>query len=284
MSNSSLNKMERTPMIRVDLTWVVNNIQGLNQLMNLTAAHKGDDAWFPLVVAKSSLQGMLVGSVYSGHFRVSREKANKLFSTLDALAKKGEGIDSFEISEYELWDLKNQKTQFETVLFAEMAVLPIYLATPKDAFDLEKLIDSGDKLFPPTMLSTVPETQVDAIEAGKCLAFERNTSCGFHTFRVVEAVLRKYWDAVANGKPRPNIATLGIMSGQLEICNLGDKKVIEALKQMTSLHRNPISHPDVILTSDEACAILGMARSVITHMLQSLQNVPPTTGLVLPSG
>ena len=283
MSNFSANKNERTPMIRVDLTWVVNNIQGLNQLVNLNQNLRGDDAWFPLVAAKTSIQGMLVGSVYSGHFRVSRDKANKLFTTLEELTKKGEGVDSFQISEYEVWDLENQKAQFETVLFSEMTVLPIYLATPKDAFDLEKLIDSGDKLFPPTMISKVPETLVDALEAGKCLAFERNTACGFHTFRVVEAVLRKYWDAVANGKARPKPQTLGMMSGQLETCDLGDKKVNEALKQMSSLHRNPIAHPEVILSSDEACAILGMARSVITHMLQSLQDVPPTTGLALPS-
>jgi hypothetical protein len=280
---NNLNKSGRVPMIRVDLTWVVNNLQGLNQLADLSHISKGGDAWLTLVIAKGSLTGLFVQSIYSGYFRVTRDKANKLFETLDNLAKRGENNSDFQLSEHELWDLNNQKSQFESVLFSEMALLPVYLATPKDAFDLEKLMESGDKLFPPTMLLKVPETQVDAMEAGKCLAFERNTACGFHTFRVVEAVLRKYWDAVAKGKPRPAPATLGTMSGQLEICKLGDDKVTNALKQMTTLHRNPISHPDVILTSDEACAILGMARSVITHMLQSLQEELPTTGVVLPS-
>lgn len=268
-------------MIRVDLIWVVNNIQGLSQLNTLKTSSKGYDAWFPLLIAKNSVQVMLAGSVYSSHFRVSKDKANKLFTTLDDLAKKGAGKDDFQISDYELWDLNHQKTQFETILFSEMALLPIFLATPKDAFDIEKLIDDGGKLFPPGMLLKVPETKSDAMESGKCLAFERNTACGFHIFRVVEAVLRKYWDFVSKGKDRPIPQTLGSMAGQLEICGFGNAKVIEALKQLTKLHRNPLAHPDVILNSDEAVGVLGMARSVITLMLIELPDVAPTTGALV---
>ena len=49
-------------------------------------------------------------------------------------------------------------------------------------------------------------------------------------------------------------------------------------KQMTKLHRNPLIHPEVILTVDEAIGIIGMARSVIGAMLQVLPDEPPTTG------
>ena len=163
------------------------------------------------------------------------------------------------------------------MLLSELATLPIYLITAKQAYDLDKLIDGGTTLFPTGMIAKVPETYADAIEAGRCLAFERNTACGFHAFRVVEAVLRRYWDAAANGKARPDPQTLGTMAGQLEICKLGDAKVIEALKQLTKLHRNPVSHPDVVLTMDEALAIIGMVGSVITHMLPALSDVLPTT-------
>jgi hypothetical protein len=47
---------------------------------------------------------------------------------------------------------------------------------------------------------------------------------------------------------------------------------------MTKLHRNPLIHPEVILTVEEAIGIIGMARSVIAMMLQSLPDVPTTTG------
>ncbi|WP_416193440.1 hypothetical protein [Nitrobacter sp. TKz-YC01] len=57
----------------------------------------------------------------------------------------------------------------------------------------------------------------------------------------------------------------------------GDEKILAALKQMTDLHRNPLIHPEVILTTDESIATLGIARSVITAMLAVLPVQPPTT-------
>jgi hypothetical protein len=46
---------------------------------------------------------------------------------------------------------------------------------------------------------------------------------------------------------------------------------------MTTLHRNPLIHPEDALTLDEALGLLGMARSAITAMLAFLPSVPPTT-------
>ena len=46
----------------------------------------------------------------------------------------------------------------------------------------------------------------------------------------------------------------------------------------TKLHRNPLIHPEVILTVEEAIGIIGMARGVIAMMLQAMPDVPTTTG------
>ena len=37
-------------------------------------------------------------------------------------------------------------------------------------------------------------------------------------------------------------------AAELERQQLGDPKVVEAIKQMTKLHRNPLIHPEVILS------------------------------------
>ena len=95
---------------------------------------------------------------------------------------------------------------------------------------------------------------------------------------MVEAVLRRYWDVVTNGKDRPQIETLGKMAAELSEGKIGDKKVSESLLQLARLHRNPLAHPDVILTADEAVGALGIARSAITPMLAVLPDVLPTTG------
>jgi hypothetical protein len=62
----------------------------------------------------------------------------------------------------------------------------------------------------------------------------------------------------------------------------GEKRIVEAIKQMTKLHRNPLIHPEVILTSEEAIGIIGMARSVIGAMLATLPDAPGTTGAPKP--
>jgi hypothetical protein len=179
-------------MQRVSLSWVVENLRGLNELSNLDPSHKGANAWVSLYITRTSLSGMLQESVYSRHFKVSKDKANILLATLDRLIPANPVPDDFQVQEADIWTLKNQKSQLEIVLLSEMATLPVYLITPKEAYDLEKLIDDGLSLFPPAMLGKAPETYWDAQEAGRCLAFERNTACGFHAFRVVEAVLRRY--------------------------------------------------------------------------------------------
>ena len=127
------------------------------------------------------------------------------------------------------------------------------------------------------MLAKVPEAEKDAKEAGKALAFELGTACGFHTFRVVECVLRRYWDFVSQNKKRPVPQTLGLFATQLQQCSLGEERVWDCLRNMAKLHRNPIIHPEVILSFQEAIGILGIARSAIGVMLDSLPDAPGVT-------
>ena len=174
--------------------------------------------------------------------------------------------------------LKSAKATFKTVFMADLGILPIYLVAMKGTYDINLLIDAGISLFPPSIMAKAPEVEKDAAEVGRAPAYELPTACGFHTFRVMEAVVRRYWDQVSEGTARPRLQTLGSFAAEMEKQKLGDDKVIEAIKQMTKLHRNPLIHPEVILSVEEAIGIIGMARSVIGPMLQVLPDAPTTTG------
>lgn len=266
-------------MKRISLPWIIEAFMAIENLDKIQIGQKLKSVHYSLFNAQQQLDAVYMDSVYGASLRSSREHAQKVRNTIeDILSKDDEGA----LVDLQIWTLRNAIEQFKTVFMAEVSIFPAFLVTQKGANDTLLLIQDGVRLFPENLLAKAPETKFDADEVGKALAFELSTACGFHAFRVVEAVLRRYWDAVAKGKPRPEPQTLGTMSGQLDICKLGDEKVIESLKQLTKLHRNPISHPDVILTLDEAVAILGMGRSVITHMLAALTDVPPTTGAVTP--
>lgn len=256
---------------------MVEVIRAVDKIDTIKKGDKLSDHIYVLYDAQRRLEDAFTQSVYRPFLRVSREKAGDLAAILEKLTQKAADGDS-DIDDLEFWILTDGKNKFETIFIAEISTLPAYLVLPKENYDIDALIDAGFGLFPPSMLKKVPETFEDAQEVGRCLAFERYTACGFHTFRVVESVVRRYWDQESSGKKRPHPETLGNIAGQLECCRFGSEKVFEALKQMSKLHRNPIAHPEVILTSDEAGGAIGMARSVIAAMLISLPEVPPTTG------
>lgn len=261
-------------MIRISIPWIVQVTQALDGLTDVTANSKISDCWFLLFNAKNNIES-LNSSVYNQHIKVSRDKAIELLGILDRLLNSGQ--DQI-VTDFDAWALKNEKNLFSQILFAELGTMPAYLVSRKEGYDVEVLVEYGIRLFPPTLLLKVPEAEQDALQAGKALAFEVATGCGFHVFRVTESVLRRYWDTVSGNEPRPNLQTLGSFVGEMEKRKIGDTKVIESIKQMARLHRNPIIHPEVILTVEEAIGIIGIARSIIGVMLTVLPDVPLTTG------
>jgi hypothetical protein len=269
--------------LRVSLTWVFEQLEAISGLDVLTTDSKGLDAWLKITSAKDCLRSMMAGSVYAPFLKVSFKRASALFDVLESHVPETENVnEDLALTDYDVWNINNHREQFESVFRAELATVPIFLITHKGPFDVDRLIENGTELFPSNLLSKVPEAEIEALEIGKCLAFERSTACGFHTFRLLEAALRRYWDAVTNGQPRPDNQTLGVMTSQLFDKQLGDTKVLEALKQITKLHRNPIAHPEVVLSLEEARAIIGMSHSVLAHMLMVLPDVPQTTSIAIP--
>jgi hypothetical protein len=218
-------------------------------LDKVTAGHTLLQDWLYLYQAQNQLQTVFTNSPYSTHLRISRDLAGELHkSTSDMI---GDGSDNDRvIADHEIWLLKFRRDAFKPVFISEISTLPSFLVMEKEGYDINLLIDDGKKLFPATLLSKAPEAVRDAMEVGKAIAFELPTAAGFHIFRVVEAVLKRYWDHVSSKKDRPKLETIGTYAAVLEDSKFGDQKVWESLKQLGKLHRNPLVHPEVILESD----------------------------------
>jgi hypothetical protein len=270
-------KCSKHPMMRISIPWLFDIMESLDGLDKVEADHTVLDEFVALYGVQSAIERAYGQSVYVHYLRASRQSADHLYTAIRGLLDAPDWAEK-KLSIYEVQGIKFQKDRLKTVLLADMSALPSYLVTPKGNFDVIFLIDAGINLFPPSLEAKAPETKDDAKEVGRSLAFELATACGFHTFRVTESVVRRYWDQVSSGAERPKLQTLGSFAGQMEEKKIGDAKVVESIKQMTKLHRNPLIHPEVILTPEEAIGIIGMARSVIASMLQVLPDVPPTTG------
>ena len=176
-----------------------------------------------------------------------------------------------------LREIKLRYELYRNVLQGAFSAMGSYQVTRKGSHEVYALLYEGESLYPSDMREKVPEAIFDAQEAGKCLAYDAATACGFHAFRVTESVVRRYWSFSTSGDAHPKVRSLGVYIAAFMRRGVGDAKVIAALKQMNELHRNPLIHPEAALTPDEALNIVGLSRSAVAAMLVHLPKIPQTT-------
>lgn len=262
-------------MIRISLPYIFNLASELEPLADLQAETPYLDALSVIYTAKQAIEGLYTSSVFSDTLRSSRPYADRLFKPLnDAIS--AENIDR-NMNWSEVYAITHAYTQFKIALLAELEIVTAYFVTQKGGYDTVSLLDHATQLFPGDLGPKAPEALFDVAEAAKCLAFERPTACGFHLFRATESILRRYYSEVTGGKAEPKVRSIGVYLNALKQCGNGDPKIIAALKQMVDLHRNPLIHPDAVLSPDEALSIHGIARSAIGAMLAQLPESPLTT-------
>ena len=139
--------------------------------------------------------------------------------------------------------------------------------TPKAGFDTEALLFVATLIWPPGLLAKVPDVSDDVSELGKCLSFELGTAAAFHTFRILETVLQRYWKAITKDAAPKNKA-IGPYLQAMEKKKVGDQYVRSSLQQVKDLHRNPLIHPGANISLEEAIDTLGIVRSVVSTMLK----------------
>jgi hypothetical protein len=274
----------RSPVIRIALPYLFSLSDELDRLERLPdLPEKYRDVWFPLFMAESAIYSLTANSLYAPYLRSSQSLGQQLVEAIRAVNPAGGGngpspdaMDS-DVPPHKIYTVKHLYSQYKIALLAELGALNVYFVTQKGGFDTYTLLTAGERLFPTELAAKVPEAMVDAREAAKALAFELPTACGFHTFRVIESVLRKYYAHVTGGAAQPKVRNVGVYLNALKQAGKGDPKLLAALKQTSDLHRNPLIHPDVVLSPEEAVATLGMAHSIITAMIAVLPNQPLTT-------
>lgn len=164
-----------------------------------------------------------------------------------------------------------------------MQPISVFLVTPKKGLDTGQMIVDGSVAFPTDLPTKVPTAIPDAQQAMRCIVFELPTAAGFHLHRANESVLRRYWDAVTSGAPRPDDRNMGTYLRKLDELGAGDKVVKTALRDLKDQHRNPLIHPEHSLdTVDEAFALFC---GVFNAMEGMLKVIPvPSVGPPAPPG
>ena len=204
----------------------------------------------------------------------SRELGNILLKSLSEL-----DVTDWEkpMESSEVFRISSGYVQYKVALLAELGVAPSFFVSSKAPYDTMMLLDEGETILPAELASKAPEAIFDTREAAKCLAYEAPTAAGFHIMRAAESVVRRYYANVSNGKSPPKVRNLMVYIRTMESAKIGDQKILSALTQISNLHRNPLMHPEDVLTVGEAMALVGIVRSAVSAMLSVLPDVPQTT-------
>ena len=99
-------------------------------------------------------------------------------------------------------------------------------------------------------------------------ALKLPTSAGFNLLRSVEGAIHQYYDVVSKGAARPSIRNMGNYIAALEKVSGVDDKMLEVLRSIKNLRRNPVMHPGDFLELDDALITFDVAKSAISTMTQ----------------
>jgi hypothetical protein len=221
--------------------------------------------------ARTSLDSFLDGSEIFP-FSVSLESARRLRDKIETLMTDGTDDSERLVTASEASRLSKLTKEFETVASAEVSSFNTYQIMRKLAYDTRTLIEEGEALLPKKVQDEIPaEAVVDLKEAAKCMAFEVNTACAFHTIRATEAVLRVYYRTVVGTTPKVKDRNWGTYIRLLKAKG-ADPRITGFLDHIREAYRNPITHPEQVVDASEAQVLLGVCVSAIIQMVRAIRS------------
>lgn len=257
-------------MLRVNQFTFYQLSSALRPLTELQESVKLKDFHYKLLTANNWLDFLLRNSLVP--IVVSRSACTSLRDAIRALLTPKEGEESLdlerELAWYEAYTVTNALSTFETVFSAELQTLDTYFVMQKLAYTTHDLIENGEKVFPPVIITQLPADVIEDVrQAGRCIAFELHTAAGYHIMRAAEKTLRIYY-AFIMGKPTKK--NWGPCVNELENSKKANPKILGVFDQIRDIHRNPIMHPDIFLEQSEALTLFDIAKSAITVMIDEM--------------
>jgi hypothetical protein len=164
-------------------------------------------------------------------------------------------------------------SKFETILAAELNNSDTYWISPKGTHKTSMLLKSAHSMLPGAIAEHVPGAAMDFDEAGRCWLLDAYTAAGFHLMRATDSVMRAYYRAAIGIEPKMKFRNWGAYIKEFRKCAVADQKIIDFLAQVKENYRNPILHPELNLTADDAQILFGVSVSAISMMVRGIQEL-----------
>lgn len=173
----------------------------------------------------------------------------------------------------DLGDISTLKTFLDSFSISfqdELDRLSMFMVTPKGNLDIHRLVNGASSGYPKSVLELIDIFITDEIKfAGKCLAFELPTSCGFHILRAVETAMKGYLHAATGALPPMVNRNWGEYISRLTAA-AAHSDVIDVLRVLKT-KRNPLMHPTDNLDIDQAISLLCLCQSAIEVLVVDIR-------------
>ena len=253
----------------------------VTQLRDIQIGDPPERAFNILVVARLALHMFTENAENQTMLPNAVDRARTLTAIVSDTVPKLLGVVGAAVSRGIVDELKQQLSAFETSLDDDLRRLPTYYVEKIGAYSSDDLISAASNVFAPAVQHEMPPQAIDDFnQAGKCLAFDAATACGFHVFRATDAMLRKYcehFDAIPKGNGRDwgtfirELRDVLADSGAARKPNI---RTVELIDSIRAQDRNPLVHPELNLDSDGAVLMFDLCKNAISLMAMDIRNTP----------
>lgn len=202
----------------------------------------------------------------------SRDTAFQLAEVIDRIVTRVIGyIPNAQFARIEVDSVESQLAHFESMLVKELGDLPVFAVGRCGNLSVHDLVNSSSSGYSSKVTSLLDDFVKQEIdEAGRCLAFNRPTACGFHIFRAVEICLKAYVLAATGALPKLGKRNWGEYIAQLT--GAGATSDLVDLLRILKTKRNPLMHPQDSLDTDDAIGIFCICESAIGVIVSDIKS------------
>lgn len=280
--------LKGVPMQRVNEYQLYELATHIHPLTSVTADMKYSEVWFQWFQAREAIQTLFRQRA----LEVCYQAANELYLAIDNIVPRDweKAIQKLP-AEADLanespigWTtsyIKSAAEKFETIISAELSNSDTYWVSPKGTHKTSVLLQYAHLELPDSVTKEMPELKGDFDEAGRCLLFDNSTAVAFHLMRAIEIVIRKYYKQVTGAEPKAKFRNWGAYIKKLRESN-AEKRITDHLDHVRENYRNPILHPEVNVTPEEAQVLFGVSVSTIFMLANEIKRLKATAGTALP--
>lgn len=255
--------------------------------------------WYPLLRLKQTTV-----SIYekTDIFPISQNAARDVINSISEFFKSSgiwdeAGELNFETFDDEIksWDYYSVKTSIERfllILRAESNDSLVFIAEPSGVYDFKRLYSKASNRFHDSYREFIPQAAMSEYdEAGRCFIFGVYTSCGFHSLRAMELMIKAYIESF--GKEVGNLKTWSqyvkaIEDLEKEHATKKDLEKVPArisaiIDRVRAIDRNPLMHPEEVLSLESSDNLFSLSWVTISELAKDISDRRRETQVLLVS-